>query len=363
MELDMSYEAILKRTLARVPATLDKRESSMIYDALAPACAELAQEALTAQWRMDQCFSDTATRPYLERRAKERGITPREATCAVLRGEFNISVPIGSRYNIDELNYVVTECMDEVSHIYKVQCETAGVIGNTRMGDMIPIKYISGLITAKLTELLIPGTDDEDTEVFRERYHNSFGNKAFGGNRADYIEKVKSIPGVGGCKLYRATNAEGEVQGGHVRIVIIDSEWCKPSEELVELVQTTMDPAINQGEGDGLAPIGHIDHVEPVKEEEIQIGLNNVIYEDGYSYEALQSYILAVIDDYFLELNQKWENEKTLIVRISQIESRLLEVEGILDLSGTTLNGEEKNYTLDVDSIAVRGDVIETEAD
>lgn len=359
MEFDMSYEAILRRVLDRVPSTLDKRESSMIYDALAPACAELAQEALTAQWRLDQCFSDTASREYLIRRARERGIIPREATCAMLKGEFNMEVPIGSRFNIDELNYVVTERIEEVGYFYKVQCETAGIVGNTRMGDMIPIEYISGLTMAKLTELLIPGEDDEDTEVFRERYHASFENKAFGGNKADYIEKVTAIQGVGGCKVHRATNADGEIEGGHVRVVIIDSEWNKPSDELVGVVQTTIDPVVNQGDGDGLAPIGHIVHIEPVKETVIQVGLT-IVYEDGYSYEALKSYILNTLDEYFLELNKQWadENGKKLVVRISQIESRILEIYGILDISGTTLNGEEKNCVLDVDSIAVRGDVI-----
>lgn len=357
MELDMSYEAILRRTLARVPPTLDKRESSMIYDALAPACAELAQEALTAQWRLDQCFSDTASREYLIRRAKERGIIPREAACAVLKGEFNISVPIGSRYNIDELNYIVTECLDEAAHIYKVQCETAGIVGNTRLGDMIPIQYIAGLTKARLTEVLIPGEDEEETEVFRERYHASFGNQAFGGNRADYIEKVTAIQGVGGCKIYRAENEAGEIQGGHVRIVLIDSEWNRPSEELIRLVQTKIDPSVNQGDGDGLAPIGHIVHIEPVKEAVIQIE-SSITYEEGYSFEALKSYILHALDAYFLELNESWVDGKALVIRISQIESRLLEIEGILDISATKLNGEEKNYILDSNSIAVRGDVI-----
>lgn len=357
MELDMSYEAILRRALARVPPTLDKRESSMVYDALAPACAELAQEALTAQWRLDQCFSDTAGREYLIRRAGERGIVPREATYAVLRGEFNISVPIGSRYNIGELNYIVTECLDEASHSYKVQCETAGIAGNSRLGDMIPIEYIAGLTKARLIEVLIPGEEEEDTEVFRERYHASFGNQSFGGNRADYREKVTAIQGVGGCRIYRATNEAGEIQGGHVRIVLIDSEWHKPSEELVHFVQTEIDPTVNQGDGDGLAPIGHIVHIEPVTEAVIQIE-TSILYEDGYSYEALESYIQNALDSYFLELNKSWAEGKTLIVRISQVESRLLEIEGILDISSTKLNGEEKNYTLEADSIAVRGDVI-----
>ena len=34
-----SYEALMARCLGRVSAEVDKREGSILYDALAPACA------------------------------------------------------------------------------------------------------------------------------------------------------------------------------------------------------------------------------------------------------------------------------------------------------------------------------------
>ena len=42
----------------------------------------------------------------------------------------------------------------------------------------------------ELTEILIPGEDAEETEDLRERYFNSFGDTAFGGNMRDYLEAV-----------------------------------------------------------------------------------------------------------------------------------------------------------------------------
>ena len=50
----------------------------------------------------------------------------------------------------------------------------------------IPIEYIEGLTEAKLTEILIPGEDEEETEKFRKRYLESFEPQAFGGNIKDY---------------------------------------------------------------------------------------------------------------------------------------------------------------------------------
>ena len=38
---NVTYEEILKRMLDRVPSDVDKREGSIVYDALAPAAVEI----------------------------------------------------------------------------------------------------------------------------------------------------------------------------------------------------------------------------------------------------------------------------------------------------------------------------------
>ena len=50
---DQTFDVILQRMLSRVPETMDKRESSPIYAALAPAAVELTSMyiALTACWQ------------------------------------------------------------------------------------------------------------------------------------------------------------------------------------------------------------------------------------------------------------------------------------------------------------------------
>ena len=50
-DLDYSgetYEQILQRMLARVPGDIDKREGSIIYDALAPAAVEISARSILA---------------------------------------------------------------------------------------------------------------------------------------------------------------------------------------------------------------------------------------------------------------------------------------------------------------------------
>ncbi len=60
--------------LENVPSTIDKREGSVMYDALAPAAAELAKAYIELDWMYEQMFANTANREYLIRRCAERGI-------------------------------------------------------------------------------------------------------------------------------------------------------------------------------------------------------------------------------------------------------------------------------------------------
>lgn len=345
-----TYDAILTRMLARVPNTIDKREGSIIYDALAPAAVELAQTYIEMDVILNESFADTASREYLIKRAAERGLEPEEATFAVCKGIFNIDISVGDRFSCGDYNYVASEKITTGS--WKLTCEAAGSSINGNLGTLIPIDYIDGLETAELTEVLIPGEDEEETEDFRNRYYSTLSTKSFGGNKADYKEKVITIAGVGGVKVYPVWNS-----GGTVKLVIINSDYAKASAILVDKVQSVVDPVVNQGAGEGLAPIGHVVTVDTVMEIKIDISFI-IAYQEGYAFQDVKSYIIDMVDTYFLELCKTWADNDNLVIRISQLESRLLNVPGILDVTGTIINEETANLSLDRDAIPVRGSVV-----
>ena len=110
-----------------------------------------------------------------------------QASKAILKGEFNIDVPIGSRYYLEGLHYIVTEQIKQ--NTFKLQCETAGEQGNHYFGKLLPVEYIQGLTTANLIEVLIPGEDVESDQSLRQRYYDSLFGLAFGRNIADYKQK------------------------------------------------------------------------------------------------------------------------------------------------------------------------------
>lgn len=346
MYKNITYELILQRMLDAVPNTVDKREGSIIYNALAPAAVELQNMYIELDVILDESFADTQSRTYLIKRAAERGITPDPATKAVVKGVFNIDVPIGSRFSLGGLNYVVTEQVSVGE--FKLECETADHEGN-QIGTIIPIDYIAGLTSAEITEILIPGEDEEDTESLRRRYFDSLESQSYGGNVADYKEKTMSLVGVGGVKVYPVWNG-----GGTVKLVIIDSTFGVPTSTLIDSVQTAVDPVVNAGQGEGFAPIGHVVTVEGVTSTTVDI-VTTITYKDGWSWVDIESYVYEAIDNYFKELTSTWDDETNLIVRISQIEIRLLDIQGIVDISGTTINTFTQNLVLGANNIPVRG--------
>lgn len=374
-----TYEVILARMLQKalsVNSNLDTREGSLVWLGNAPAAVELQNLYIALDTVLNETFADTASRPYLIQRAGERGLSPQPASPAILQMAITpttLFLPMNTRFSIGELNYYVSA--DRGNGNYELTCETAGEAGNNYTGTVIPIEYVDGLQTCTITSILVPGEDEEDTEVFRQRYFNSLNAQAFGGNRIDYIEKVNAIPGVGGVKVYRAWNSdfspaemippEGTSEwisglsdvpeavkswldavfyaaqnnkltvGGTVKLVIINSTFTVPSPSLVEQVQTAVDPLQNAGEGVGIAPIGHVVRVEGVQEETVNLAFS-LYYQRDWDWDDVSGYVTEAIESYFTELAESWADQtEPLVVRISQIESRLLGISGILDIANT----------------------------
>lgn len=228
-----------------------------------------------------------------------------------------------------------------------MECETVGTDGNKHFGDLTAIEFITNLEIARLTEVLIPAEDEEDTEVLRARYFSSFETAPFGGNKKDYKEKANKLNGVGDTKVIPAWDG-----GGTVKLIIINSDFDKASDTLVSEVQEAMDPLSDRGNGSGIAPIGHTVTVVTVKEVPITVSVN-IVYKEGYSWSRLGEDIKAAIEAYLLEMRKDWANQSFLSVRITQVEARLLKIEGIVDISDTKINGVADNLTLASDEIPV----------
>ena len=351
---NMTYENILAGMLERVASPVDKREGSLVWDALAPAAFELARLYQALELVLQEGFADTASRAYLVLRAKERGLSPRPAGPATALGliETQTEVAVGSRFCCERFNWRVTRSLGE--NLFELECEEAGSEPNAYLGRLVPLEYLSGLNRAELQRLIVPGEDEESTEAFRARYLRDLLEQRFGGNVADYVAKAESVAGVGAAKVQAAWAG-----GGTVRLLLLDEKLSVPTADLLERVQQLFDPrglAAGQGAGLGLAPIGHVVTVAAAEARTGDVALQLPLRE-GWQAAAVAAAVRGCVEGYLADLRTEWAAAEHLTVRISQLEARILQLPGVLDVSGLTLAGTAANLQLSDTEIPVRGQV------
>lgn len=351
---EFSADFLLERMLSRVDNTRDKREGSIIYDAQAPASVELSLVYMTLDWILKNIFGDTADREGLKAVARDRGLAPFPATYAIVKGEFNIELPLNARFNFDSLNFMATKFLSKERDFfyYELTCEEVGEIGNVPYGKLVPIENIRGLKHAFIVNVIKPGEEEEDTEEFRERYFRHIKTNAYGGNIDQYLDWCHAIEGVGGVKVYPVWNG-----GGTVKIVFVNSKFNIPAKELIDNVQEILDPVPYHQKGYGLAPIGHLVTVEGVAKKDLNLSVN-ITLRDGFDKEGIEDKIKTILEPYFIQMRKEWEKEKSTVVRISKLESLILDIDGVVDVYNTKLEGFERNGTLEENEVPFLNAVI-----
>lgn len=344
----------MERKLDKISDRRDRRQGSLVFDAMGPNAAETAAFYADLDMLEDRTFADTAQGDDLTRRCAERGVLRKGAVKATFYGRFldgegkEYPIAPGTRFFLEKYYYRVLR--REGDGRYVLECETPGACGNEYLSNLLPLEHMDGLAEAVLEELRTDGEDEEGDEELRRRYYASFDADAFGGNIPDYRRKIGALENVGGVKVYPVWQG-----GGSVRLVIIDQGWRKPTAAEVEKLQALIDPEV-RGEGYGIAPIGHKATVAGVQEKTCSITMRLVLTE-GCDREAALAEVRRLFEEYMAELRKAWADSERLTVRISHLEARALEAEGVLDVQDCTINGTRGNIALGEEEIPVLGDI------
>lgn len=350
---DKDFETILKNMCGRVDEGISTEEGTLVNFALAPAAAELEEFYHNLEVAELNGSALTCDREHLILFGKENNLPIKTATNAVWLAEFNVSFEVGERFEAGDMTYVSREQVAEGK--YYLECETPGTQGNKKPEDeLLPIEFIEDYQTGELIELIKKAEDDEETEVYRERYLAERRQEyAVSGNRADYKKFIKEMAGVGGIKQERVKQQHKKID-----TYILSSTWGRPSDDVVAAVQQAVDPKENQGDGEGKAPFWHVVDIYPVNTEEINISAE-FEFSAGISFETVQQNIEDAADRYFVELNKTWEEsgKNGLVVRVLKITEVMAKVEGVTDIRNLLLNGADENITLHKNAIPVRGQI------
>lgn len=331
-----TYEERLDRMLSKVPDTMDKRKGSLLYLALAPAAYEITLAEKERQKNNDNISLDKAKDQELTDLCAQNGTFRKSATYAQRKGVFNISVPLGTRFGIENTTYFVLSKIMDFEYI--LQCEQIGEIGNIYAGSMLPITFINGLTIANLTDILIPGVEEETNEQLRERHRQNIINPPQDGNAAQYLKWATDYEGIGIAKVFSLWNG-----GNTVKVAITNRLFLPAETTLVEEFQKYMDPDV-KGLGNGVAPLGAKVTITGGTQKDINITANIVLTE---GYTESEGAALA-ISDYLASIVYIKSS-----VSYMRIGSALLDCPSIADISSLTLNGGITDIALVNDEIPV----------
>lgn len=357
-----TYDYILTEALSKVPDNVDKREGSIIRDALSPCCYEAAKHILYLADIIEQTYIETANGLWLDGRVIEGGITRDPATYAKKLGVFKTQLDEPCQISIGQsfstvgdtiLNYTAVQVYanedgDVVPGSYIMQCNTVGSVGNSYIGRIVPNNYIEKLASAEITTLLYPGEEEESDDSLRERFLANLMKTAFGGNIAQYRQWAKKIPGIGGVQVYPVWAG-----GGTVKLSIIDTDYNSCSSEFCQTILEKFDPENSGGEtglGLGIAPIGHKVTVSTPLPRTINVS-GKITLLPGYKLETLMPDIKASLENYLLSLREAWENSDdennySVTVYLGRINFAILNVKGVSSAYELKLNETDTDIKL-----------------
>lgn len=357
-----TYDYILTEALSKVPDNVDKREGSIIRDALSPCCYEAAKHILYLADIIEQTYIETANGLWLDGRVIEGGITRDPATYAKKLGVFKTQLDEPCQISIGQsfstvgdtiLNYTAVQVYanedgDVVPGSYIMQCNTVGSVGNSYIGRIVPNDYIEKLASAEITTLLYPGEEEESDDSLRERFLANLMKTAFGGNIAQYRQWAKEIPGIGGVQVYPVWAG-----GGTVKLSIIDTDYNSCSSEFCQTILEKFDPENSGGEtglGLGIAPIGHKVTVSTPLPRTINVS-GKITLLPGYKLETLMPDIKVALENYLLSLREAWENSDdennySVTVYLGRINFAILNVKGVSSAYELKLNETDTDIKL-----------------
>lgn len=335
---DRTYENILNEMLASVSSKVDKREGSVIYDALSPAALKMAELYYQLNNYTDLLYLDTASDSYLDRKASDFGLTRKAATPAIVRIKTDNLVELGTRWTISSVIYEIISM--ESQNEYRAKCEQSGEVGNIKSGELTPIESLD--TKASIADVFIYGEEDETDEELRERLKNKIANTAQDGNVRQYLQWAEEYPGIGRAKVFPLWNG-----GNTVKVSITSSAGTSASQKLIEDFQTYLDPK-SEGLGEGKAPLGAKVTVSTGSEKKINVTAD-IVLEEGYSDF---SQAREKIEEYFKKITygQRY-------VSYFYIGNILVGLDSIYDMKNLAIDGIKEDIPIGEEEIPVLGEL------
>lgn len=323
----MVYEDLLEEVLQDVRDDVDKREGSIIYDALAPIVFYLAMQRGLIEELKNEAFADTASGVFLDRLCILFNIERKKETKAKREISCKSELEIGQILTINKVPFKILEKVNKYDS-YLAECEIYGNVGNMYNGKL------EGAENAYLGKIVEAGAEEEDDESLRKRLYLRIQKPATSGNIYHYMNWALEVKGVKKVKVFPLENGAGSVG------VMIHSDI--QDNTIIDGVKKHIDAK---------RPIGASVKVYKPKPIKIYVKVGLIIKKDKKLEELtpkIKENIKAYFDD--IAFNSKY-------VSFAKISAIILNVEGVEDFEILTLNGKSENISIGEKEIAILDDV------
>lgn len=325
--------AITQNVLKTVRSDVDKREGSVIYDAVAPLSFMVAAVLQMLKTTLANTDLQTATGDWLDLLGADKGVYRKDAIASrriAVASPLDAQLSVGMRFETKAglgLFWVI-KSTTETQGEYVIECETPGSAGGADYGELSPVSTINGLDSFRFQYTLVYGSDIESDMDFRLRIWASLKSNAYGGNFDDYknwvfntFSESENGADIDGMMFYPAYTYLG---GGTVKILPTVTEYdseggmlqfLPASSYICRMLKAYLDPIASTGLGAGVVPVGHRVTVEaPGRtilnvsayvelksgQSEISDDLKKAVYDDLQSYiESVRKASLTLPDSDF----------------------------------------------------------------
>lgn len=347
---------IRNNILGNMQNPLSKIEGTYDYDIAAATSIEIKDLYDYLEWWSKQTFIDTATEnEYVDKHALIFGVKRRSEVKAsgeiTITGKTGTTIPKGtivlSRTGIKYETLAVALIGSDDKAKARIQALVGGITGNCGIGDIVAFEIAdTNIYTVTNEEAITGGFDVESNESLIARAEEKIMRPAHSGNENDYKQWAKEVEGVGKVDVIPVWNG-----GGTVKVIISDYDYNVANQELVEAVKNRIEQA------DG-RPIGADVTVVSYTKYDLDI-VATIKIASGYDIETIKQDVIADIKKGIINNTiQYTSNSKTTIVSIGKIGAIILSVDGVLDYTSLSVNGETTgNIEVERDKIVVLNNV------
>ncbi|WP_339010510.1 baseplate J/gp47 family protein [Fusobacterium varium] len=338
-----------------------KIEGSYNYDIAAASAISLEELYDYMTWWGKQTFITTATEDeFVDNHALIFGVTRRKDTKAsggatitgktgteVARGTIVLS-RTGVKYETITIGYIDSKGTTEV----RIQALEGGPQGNCGIGDIVSFEIANTDIYSIVNnEPVTGGFDVESNESLIERCKEKILEPAHSGNENDYKQWAREVAGVGKVDVIPVWNG-----GGTVKVIISNYDYEPVTNELVQAVKDHIEEPNGRPIGADVTVVSYIAY-------DLIVAVNLRIAE-GYNIDEIKDRISADIRKGIIEESVAYPTKaKTTFVSYGKIGAIILAIDGVLDYTSLTLNGQVGSLEVEREKIVVLSLVLVTQGE